>query len=70
MKKYISTIIVHIGDIIAIPFFGLLTYYFYFMENKTFFEWILFLFSLAGFLIDGAFTILYFTYFKVPTIHK
>jgi hypothetical protein len=69
MKKIINET-THIGDILAIPFFGLLTYYFYVMENKTFFEWILFLFSLAGFLIDGAFTILYFTYFKVPIIHK
>ena len=69
MQKIINTT-THIGDILAIPFFALLTYYFYFIENKTPFEWLLFLFSLAGFLIDGTFTLLYFTYFKVPIIHK
>jgi hypothetical protein len=53
MKNYLS----HVGDIFAIPFFAALVYYFWQLENKTEFEWILFGFSGAGLLCD-----LYFTY--------
>ena len=47
----------HYGDILAIPFFLALSIYFHKIENKTFFEYILYIFSISGFLLD-----LYFTY--------
>lgn len=54
-----------IGDILAIPFFILLSYYFYLKKNKTNIEKILFLFSLAALIIDTYFSIykLYFSRF-------
>lgn len=56
-----------IADILAIPFFILLSYYFYFKKNKTFIEYILFLFSLSGLIIDTYFTIhkLFFSRFFI-----
>jgi len=50
----------HYGDILAIPFFGLLTIYFYNLKNKTLLEYLLLLFSLAGFILDSFFTYLFF----------
>ena len=47
----------HYGDILAIPFFLALSIYFHKIKNKTFFEYILYIFSISGFLLD-----LYFTY--------
>jgi len=47
----------HYGDILAIPFFALLSFYFYKIEHKTNLEHILFYFSLAGFVLD-----IYYTY--------
>lgn len=44
------------GDILAIPFFGLLSIYFYNIKNKSKLEYILFLFSVAGFILDSFFT--------------
>jgi hypothetical protein len=46
----------HIGDIIAIPFFSLLSYYLYNIEHKTTMEYVLFLFSLSGLLLDTIFS--------------
>lgn len=54
----------HIGDIIAIPFFLLLTIYFYKIENKSNLENILFLFSFACLIIDAIFTYFFLTGFK------
>lgn len=42
----------HYGDFLAIPFFALLSIYFYSIENKTILEYILFLFSISGFVLD------------------
>jgi hypothetical protein len=55
-KKSIS----HLGDIAAIPFFFLLISYFYYIENKTPFEWILYLFCIVAFLADLFFTYIFF----------
>jgi len=49
----------NIADILAIPFFLLLSIYFYKLENKTQLEYILFLFSLSGFILDLFFTYLF-----------
>ena len=51
--NYLTTI----ADILAAPFFFLLSYYFYLKKNKTIFEKILFLFALSGLIIDSYFTI-------------
>lgn len=45
----------HIGDILALPFFILLSIYFYKIENKTLLEYLLFLFSVSCFMIDITF---------------
>jgi len=49
--------LVHLGDILAIPFFLALVIYFYHIEYKTRFEMILFLFSIGGLIADLAFTL-------------
>lgn len=51
-KEHIS----HIGDIFAIPLFALLVIYFYKIKNKTIVEYILFLFSISGLILDSIFT--------------
>ena len=51
----------HYGDILAIPLFGLSSIYFYNIENKTVIEYILLLFSVAGFILDIFFTYLFLT---------
>jgi len=51
----------HYGDILAIPFFALLIFYFHRIEQKTELEMILFLFSIAGFILDIFFTFLFIT---------
>jgi hypothetical protein len=48
-------------DILAIPLFGLSSIYFYNIENKTVIEYILLLFSVAGFILDIFFTYLFLT---------
>ena len=61
--------IVHIGDVFAIPFFALLTYYFYSKKNNIShsFEWernvetILYIFAITGLIADLYFT---FNFFK------
>ena len=47
----------HYGDIIAIPFFGLLVYYFYSKAYRSVFENILLIFSIGGFVLDILYTI-------------
>jgi hypothetical protein len=49
----------HYGDILAIPFFALLAFYFYNKEQKTSIEYILFIFSLLGFILDIVYTIIF-----------
>jgi len=51
----------HYGDILAIPFFALLSIYFYTMKNKTNIEYIFLIFSISGFLLDIFYTYLFFT---------
>ena len=46
----------HYGDFLAIPFFALLILYFYQIENKTIVEYVLFYFSIFGFLLDILFS--------------
>lgn len=52
----------HIGDILAIPFFLALVIYFYKKEHKTKFEYILFYFAIAGFVLDIYFTLCFLRY--------
>ena len=55
----------HIGDIFAIPFFALMIFYFYVIENRTTLENILFIFSIFGLIFDIFFTYLFlFTHNK------
>ena len=49
----------HYGDMIAIPFFALLCFYFYKIKVKTKLEMILYLFSISGLVADLFFTYLY-----------
>ena len=49
----------HYGDILAIPFFALLVIYFYNIKNKSTLEYILFYFSIAGFVLDILYTIMF-----------
>ena len=51
----------HYGDILAIPLFILLSVYFYKIEHKSPIEYVLFGFSLAGFILDCLYTYLYLT---------
>ncbi len=46
----------HYGDILAIPLFALLAIYFYNIENKSTFEYLLFYFSISGFVLDILYT--------------
>ena len=47
----------HYGDILAIPFFGLLAIYFYNIEHKTTMEYVFLCFSISGFILDILFTL-------------
>jgi hypothetical protein len=60
----------HYGDILAIPFFGLLIFYFFTIENKNLIEWILLLFSICGFLLDILYTIIFLSHFKLFKIFE
>lgn len=51
----------HYGDILAIPFFALLVYYFYKIQEKTIMEYILFLFCISGLVLDIFFTFVFFS---------
>ena len=50
----------HYGDILAIPFFALLVVYFYNNERKSTIEYILFYFSISGFVLDIFYTCIFF----------
>ena len=52
----------HYGDILAIPFFIIMSIYFYNIENKSILEYILFLFSLSGLLLDTIFSYFFLFY--------
>ena len=52
----------HYGDILAIPFFALLSIYFYNIENRSVLENILFLFSIAGFVLDILYTYIFLSF--------
>lgn len=54
----------HYGDIMAIPFFLLLTIYFYRLDNKTNMEYVFLLFSLSGFVLDMLYTYLFLFHYK------
>jgi len=54
----------HYGDILAIQFFALLVYYFYLIENKSIVEYILFYFSISGFILDILYTYIFLKHFK------
>jgi hypothetical protein len=49
----------HYGDILAIPFFALLVYYFYTIQHKSMIEYILFYFSICGFVLDILYTYIF-----------
>ena len=60
--NYVSSFrkhIFHYADILAIPFFLLLSYYFSQIEEKTVLEWFLFLFAVSGFVLDTIFTLFF-----------
>jgi len=52
----------HYGDILAIPFFALLMIYFYSIENKSVMEYILFFFSISGFVLDIFYTYIFLNF--------
>jgi hypothetical protein len=54
----------HYGDILAIPFFALLTIYFYNIEDKSPTEYILLFFGIIGFIADILYTYIYVMYGK------
>ena len=58
MNKYIKNLS-HYGDILAVPFFALLVIYFYNIEHKSIKEYILFFFSISGFVVDIFFTYMF-----------
>jgi hypothetical protein len=60
MNRFVNRL-THIGDILATPFFILLSIYFYRIENKSPLEYILFLFSISCFIIDFTFSYFYMT---------
>jgi len=50
--------LIHYGDMLAVPFFLLLSEYFYLKENKSMIEYFFLFFALSCFFID-----IFFTYF-------
>lgn len=57
--RYLIKSIPHLGDIVAIPGFALLIWYFSQIQEKTDFEWLLFFFVTGAFLADIFFTYLF-----------
>lgn len=49
----------HYGDILAIPFFALLAMYFYNIQQKSIIEYVLFYFSISGFVLDILYTYIF-----------
>ncbi len=64
MTKFVVKYLCHYGDILAIPLFALLVYYFYRIEYKTTLEYVLFIFSIGGLIFDILFTYSFLTYSK------
>jgi len=58
----------HYGDILAIPFFALLVYYFYMIQDKSIIEYILFYFSICGFVLDILYTYMFLSRTKKRTM--
>lgn len=56
--------LVHYGDILAIPFFILLSIYFYRKKNKNILEYVLLIFSVVGTFADILFTSQFLKLFK------
>jgi len=56
--------LVHYGDILAIPFFILLSIYFYRKKNKNILEYVLLIFSVVGTIADILFTSQFLKLFK------
>jgi len=61
-KNHLQKNLSHYGDILAIPFFALLIIYFYSIENKSVMEYILFFFSISGFVLDIFYTYKFLNY--------
>ena len=59
-----TTNISHYGDILAIPFFALLTIYFYNIKKKSQTEYIFFYFSISGFILDILYTFIFLSDYK------
>ena len=59
----------HYGDILAIPFFALLVYYFYMIQDKSIIEYILFYFSIGGFVLDILYTYMFLSRSKRRTFY-
>jgi hypothetical protein len=68
MNNNIINNLSHYGDILAIPFFGLLVVYFYNIKNKSLLEYILFCFSILGFLLDILYTYIFLSHVKSSSI--
>jgi hypothetical protein len=51
--------LVHYGDMLAIPFFFLLSVYFYELTDKSLLEYVFMIFVMACFVIDIVFTYIY-----------
>ena len=54
----------HYGDILAIPFFGLSVIYFYNIKHKSILEYVLFMFSIIGFVLDILYTYIFLSSLK------
>lgn len=50
-------VVVHIGDMLAVPFFFISFIYFYRLKTKSPVEYVLLFFSAIGFLFDAYFSI-------------
>ena len=59
----------HYGDILAIPFFALLAMYFYNIQQKSVIEYVLFYFSISGFLLDSLYTYTFLSMRKFSGAH-
>jgi hypothetical protein len=51
----------HYGDVLAIPCFAVLIFYFYNIENKSILEYLLLGFSISGFILDILYTFIFFS---------
>ena len=55
----------HYGDIVAIPFFAMLVFYFHNKKNKTTLEHVLFCFSIVGLISDIIYTYIFLYSLKI-----